>query len=601
MLQLEYKDYFMAELAEAKTRGLASQLENELREYLDGQIDVGERTNYSQAKLVRRIALFEGNTYPDGKFDSQGDYKFWFDIIAPRIDADVKNIDLDSRNIEAYSPRVKDALPSLIVNLKLREYLRKTGQAEELNSAIEEGEGWGNVVWCKTKDGYEREDLRNFYVINQTAFSLNDTPVIKRREFTQSELRAKKGTWDHIDEAIKNCKAELKSSSVEDQAYETTVPYYEIFQRDGEVRLSDLKEHKGKESSEEDREKYVLARVVAIGIKGQNQKGISIKYILFADELGRKKMSDLYKEYHRGRYKGVWFREGLYELLFDSQVRANQIGNQISRGLEWASKAFFTSDDKVIAQNLLTDMTNGDLIIGRNLRQIEVRMQGLDQLIADWNRVLQQANDIANSREVVQGINPPSGTPLGTTNLLNINANKLFDFLREKLAIPLSEIFEQWIIPELVKELKAEEILRLTGDSELLERFMRLAVDDWYVHNLIAIGPHAPEAAQVLKEKKFEELRLRSQLFMENIKELWEGYKPHVSVDIVGESLKTAEDLVALADFIKLETDPVRRTALIEMAMKRKGFDVGALPKSPPTPEVPSNSVGSASALIGAT
>jgi hypothetical protein len=95
----------------------------------------------------------------------------------------------------------------------------------------------------------------------------------------------------------------------------------------------------------------------------------------------------------------------------------------------------------------VTDLKNGDYVRSKNLRQVEVRLQGFDQLIAEWNRLVQLANDIANSREVVQGITPASGTPLGTTQIVDANANKLFDFIREKLSIPLREIFEQWIVP----------------------------------------------------------------------------------------------------------------------------------------------------------
>ena len=62
----------------------------------------------------------------------------------------------------AYSDAKIDELPCLIVNLKLKEYLWETCQAEEINSAIEEGSGWGNVVWKKIKEGYERVDLKEF-------------------------------------------------------------------------------------------------------------------------------------------------------------------------------------------------------------------------------------------------------------------------------------------------------------------------------------------------------------------------------------------------------------------------------------------------------
>ena len=126
--------------------GLATQIEDEIQEYLTGVVQIGEQNDFSEARLKRRISLFENHIYPTGKFDTQNNYKFWYDIISPRIDAEVKNIDFDTKNIEAFSPRLKDFLPSLIVNLKVGEYLKDTGQAEEINSAIEEGSGWGNIV-----------------------------------------------------------------------------------------------------------------------------------------------------------------------------------------------------------------------------------------------------------------------------------------------------------------------------------------------------------------------------------------------------------------------------------------------------------------------
>ena len=39
-----------------------------------------------------------------------------------------------------------------------------------------------------------------------------------------------------------------------------------------------------------------------------------------------------------------------------------------------------------------------------------------------------------------------------------------------------------------------------------------------------------------------------------------------------------------LATFIQLEIDPIRRQALIELAMAKKNIDVASLPKSEPQP-----------------
>src|SRR3990167_5298886 len=122
---------------ESVQSGLKAQIENEIQQYLTGVVQVSEDNNYSQSKLVRRISLFENHIYPTGKFDSQGNYKFWFDLSSSRIDSEVKNLDFDTKNVTAYSDRKIDELPNVITNLKIKEWLRENGQAEELNSAIE--------------------------------------------------------------------------------------------------------------------------------------------------------------------------------------------------------------------------------------------------------------------------------------------------------------------------------------------------------------------------------------------------------------------------------------------------------------------------------
>ncbi len=558
------------------------QIEQEVKDYLSASVPISEGYTFSQYALIKRIVLYENRHYPKGKVDKQGNYKYWFDIITPRIDAEVKNIDFDTSNIEVYSPRKIDELPAIITNLKVKEWLRENGQAEEINSAIEEGAGWGNIVWKKVNKGYERVDLKNFFVINQTAECLDETAVIERHQLTQSELRAKDGVWENVDKVIKSCSIDSYSSTVRGTDTPTTTPYYEIYERNGEVSEKDLFEAQGKGENIGDENKYILAKIVVAAKKGTGSD-VEAKYVLFADTISKMP----YKEYHRGRYKGRWFREGLIELLMDVQTRANEVGNQMARGLEWASKTIFVTEDKLIVQNILTDLKNGDILKAKGLTQVETRMNGFDQLSNEWNRIIQLANDIANSREVVTGESMPAGTPFRLSALLNQNANKLFDFIREKLAIPFSEIFEEWIIPQIVKDIKAQEILRITGDSDMLGRLQTMIIESWYVQNLIAIGPHSQVIAQALKDTKMEELKSRPQLLMSELTEVFNDFKPHVSVIITGEQLNLDADLQTIGNFASLESDPVRRTALIEMAMKKKGLDVAALPKSPPLPLQP--------------
>lgn len=560
---------------------LKDQITKEIRQYTTEVVNVGESYDYSQYKLVRRITLFESHTYPTGKFDSQGNYKMWYDGISSRIANEVKNIDFDTKDVKAYSDRTKDDLAVIITNLKLKEYLRDTGQDEEFNAAVEQGSGWGNLVWKKVKSSYQRMDLKNFYVINQLAEDLDDSPVIERHQLTSSELRAKIGVWENVKEVLTHAASDTFKGDIQSQAKDTTVPYYDIYERNGDVCLADLKRSKKEPVEAGDEDIYVFAKVIGAGVKS-TASGVAITYLLFAEEMKGKSNCDIYKEYHRGIYKGKWFREGLYELLFDGQVRLNQIGNQLALGLEFASKIIFQSKDKLIVQNILTDMKNGDVIRTEGLAQVPVAMEGFNQLVSEWNIVQQHMNDLANSSPIVTGEGMPQRMPFQEAALLNQNSNKLFDYFRQKLAIPFSGMFKEWIIPDLIESLNAEEVLRLTGDSTMLARLYGMIVDHWYLNNMIAIGPHGQSMADQLKQEQLTMLMGRPQLLMQGLKETFKEFEPSVSCVITGENSTLPQDMQTLSTFIALEQDPVRRSALIEMALSKKGFDVAALPKSAP-------------------
>ena len=558
-------------------------IENEIRGYETGQVQIVPGYRFSQYETIKRIMMFSNKKYTSGNIDSQGNYKYWYDVIGPRVDDEVKNIDFDTKDITLYSDSIKDTTGIFIADLALKEFLKNNEKATELNDAVEEGAGYGNVVWKKIKGDYVKSDPLNTYVINQLARTLDESSVIERAEMTQSELRAMKGAWENVDEVIKNCKSKGISSTKDgNKSEETEVPYYEVYERNGEVSLEQLKKAKGEENiSDTDKDKYVLAKIIVAGLEksggSDKGKGGSGKYVLFANEI--KAMP--YKEYHRGKYTGRWWREGLYEILFDVQIRINNCGNQISRALEYGARQNYYSKDSTIYKNILTDLQRGDIIKGE-IQRIDMKMDDIGNYIQEWNMLMQLADRLAKTSEIVQGESLPSGTPFRLGALLNQNAGKFYDFLREKLGLAIKSIIQDWTLPELMKDLKKKDVLRLTGDPKYLEKMHKMMVDAWYVKNLATIGPHNQEQAEMLKQGATEQLKAKPELFLKGLKGIFDDVKPRVQVLITGEAVNLAAELENLATFINLEMDPVRRTALIEMAMSKKGIDATMLPKSPP-------------------
>ena len=556
-----------------------STIQQEITDYFGGAIEIAEGINYSQYRLVRRIYLFKNKVYPRGKIDKQGSYKYWFDIIKPRMDNEVKNIDIDTKDILIFSDNpVKDFAPVFIANAQMKEYLWETGRAEEMNAVAELYSGDGNVLFKKVKGGYQTADPLNTYITIQTAETVDDTAIIERHMMTQSEIRSKEGVWNQtaIDHVIKDCGGKTFSPTLRTGTRSTTSPFYEVFERTGEISERALFEAQKREDSDKGSEsKYILAKIIVAGL---TDGGADEKNVLYAEALpAGKKMSDYYIEAHRGAYKGRWWREGMYELLFDHQIRANEIGNQLAKGLEWASKTFFRSKDIKTIQSLKTDLQNGDIIRSEDIQQVEVRMQGLDQLIADWNRLMADADAIANSFEVISGDSLPANTPFRLGQLLDVNATKLFVFLREKLGNAYSRVFRTWILPEMVKDLKGKDIFRLTGNADLIDMFFEIAANNWYIDNLVEIGPHTPETAMLLKATKMEELKKQDPL-IKNSREIWDDVIQRLYVTITGENTDLGSQLETLANVLQFEQDPARRAYLLDLIYKTKGIPLPPAP-----------------------
>jgi len=556
-------------------------IEKGIASYTGSPQEIKEGVFFSQYELIKRIGLFENQTYPEGRIDDEGSYLYWYDITTSAMRDRIKNKDFDTKNIRNYSYATSDALPVYVLNLLLAKELKEGRHAEKINDFMEKSDGWGNMLIKKIKkDGkktWQMFDPQNTYLTNIAAETIDETDIIERYEMTQSELK-KQEAWNKkaIKEVIDNCAGTSFQSSKDSNKKDAGKSMYEIFEYNGEIPLEVFKQEKGIKIRKGDEDKFIMVKAV---VSGLNQKKTGDKYTLYLEEI--KDMHEVYEEYHEAEYNGRWWRVGTREALFDCQIRANETGNQIAKGLEYASKTLLSSEDKLIVQNAMEDLRNGDIIFAKNLKQVDLRMYNFDQLIGEWNRNLVMRDMIANSREVVQGIVQPSGTTKAEVEQMNFNANKLFEFIREKLEISLKYIYDEWMLQGIIDNLKSKDILIITGNKEYYDKIIDMIVDSWYLQNLIALPPHGPDVAMALKEAKKTELLKNKEIYAKNSKEFWAGVKIRSEIVITGENMDLQGKSQIMREMIAMETDGVRRRAMIENQALKFGVDISGFPKNP--------------------
>ena len=546
-------------------------MQNEIGTYTSGEkVHVSQKVEYSMDKLINRIYQFKNQAYCDKINAETGVYQLYFDIIQSRVDTMIKNLRIDSKNIITFSRNHrKDFAAVFITNTQIRNWMEKNGENKKLRSIIELFCGDGNVILKKAGDGYAVVDPLKMIITNQTAETIDQTNIIEIHNMTASQIMSYEG-WDNKEEVISNdAYAGMTFSAAHKNSENTTnTPVYEIYEYTGEVTEEMYYELKGMDGGSP--HKYMLAKVIFAGLT--NTKTDKSR-VLFCTDLEGEKISDYYEDMHFGEYKGRFWREGLYERLMDHQIRYNDIANQLSAGLEWSSKVIYTSRDQGIVENLRTDIENGEVIIADDIQQLSVRMQGLDQLIADANRILREADTISHSFEVSRGESLPSGTPFRSAMLANENAGKMYSHLRQKFAMSFKRVFKEWVLPTVIKDIKGEDIYRITGDTQMIEMFHAIAVESWYMENLVKIGPHTAEQAEAIKQEKLEELKKMDPV-IENSKEIWSGVKGRLYVDITGENSDVQDQIQDLINLIGLEQDPNRVSWILDTIYRARNIPI---------------------------
>ncbi len=553
---------------------LHKRIETEINNYLSRKIEISGGVFFSQHKTINRIYKFKNRDLSGSKLNPDLSYDYYFDIVAPRSDSEVKNLRFDTKHVLAFSQNPRKDFPAVFIsNAMLKSWMADSGEDLKLKSAVEEFVGNGNIGFKKVTGGYETTDPLNTYVTNQQAETVDNTDLIERHEMTASQIK-EMTAWDQdvADNVIKDLGNKTFTAAKLTTAIESSSKKYEIYEYTGEVNEKEYNQIKGIENGDE--HTYLLAKVIVAGLE---KGGKGEKFTLFAEKL-KGKISDHYIYAHRGKYEGKFWRIGMYELLFDHQIRANEIGNQLARGMEWASKVIFKSKDSRVMQNIRADLDNGDVVITEDLAQVDVRMRGMDQLIADWNRVQLDADKLSNSFEVVRGESMPSGTPFRLTALIDANAGKLFTLIRQKITLPYKRVFREWVLPDMIKDLKGEDVFRFVGETEILDQLREIMVNSWYIKNLVNIGPHTKDIADAIKAEKLDELR-QSDPVIENMKEIWKGVLPRLFITITGENSDASDNIQDMVQLMQLEQDPVRLAFLLDSVYKIRGIPV------PPTPE----------------
>lgn len=572
-----------------------SKIRSEVDDFIRNSIEVVPNYTFNQYDTIKRINLYLASQFEDTS-QYNGRDKIFYNITTPRRDTVARFLDIDTKDIRLKDKAPKSEIAAMILSSKLGKYIQENKINHLLNRIVEELPSYGSVVLEKKDKGAEMVDIRNLF-LDPTVDSIEKSRFITTKHImTVMELEEMKGKgWDAdvIDGIIARTNAGHTKAA--DAPYEDTegnaniirsTPYVEVYRRFGLLEKGFVEDSKKEDM-------IMSVCVVANPFDFEDKEdGSTVENggILYKSEW-KKELP--FRDCHFTKVKGRWLGVGVVEALFPAQERVNELVNQKRISMELSTMHLFQTADPTVLGNVFTDLENGSIV--------KTKLQGSLQPIANEERNLpafnteQQsftllADRVSFANDILSGGQIPSSTPATNVVVQNNNATSIHLFKREKLTIFLKDFFVDLVIPDLIKSIKDEEIIRVAGDSSDLQaiddKIIEIRVENELKDMIIEGKEILPDTKQQITDKISTDLKKTGskrfvKVFKDYLKKKIEDVELDIFIDNEQEDVATVANntfsfLTTIAQNPQLLDDPVQKELVYSYA-KKIGVNVGKL------------------------
>ena len=539
---------------------ILEQLNKYLADY-EEEVDIADNHKFNLKKTINKIELYNASKFLSGDSDSQQNHKYFENIANPQCGNATKNIDLDRKDIEVHAENGKDRIKAMIYNNELKYWMRKANTGVLLNKIVENLPKYGSIILKKVGKDIKMIPLK-FIILDPAVsnldndFDIKSSYIVQRHSYNIMQLKKqKKWDKDKIDIIIEKLRKEKKNE----------IDVYEIY-----------------------------AEMENEYIKGAGKKGYSLGMAVVCDDetLYTQKIKKFpYKKVDYLTIEGRALGLGIIEMLFDPQRRWNEMCNQKALSMKLGSKHIYQSRDTTVASNIMTDLLDGEILkVNSEITPIATEERNLGAYSQEESKLMGVIRSLANAHEIMTGENLPSRTPFRLGALMNENAGKLFEFIRENVSLFLEEMIREWVLPQFEAGIVKEHIFELYDAKTIrlivekdINRRLNIAIKDY----VISSGEYpTKEEVDMLKETLMSK---HNDTEFAKIVERYLEFPKTLSIDITGESSNRTVELESMTNFMQLLgqnpillQDPQFRPMMEEIAGKI-GINPTLIPEGQPT------------------
>ncbi len=542
---------------------------------------------------IELSVLYKNSQLKTGKTE----FKPVRNITRPLLNLQYRAEGFGVKDIQLYVNDSKQYYKSLLV----RKYHDKWAQDNDIdtfiNSLIESYIDFGGVLVKNVNDKKpEVVPLESLAFCDQT--DILSGPLAIKHFYSPDQLLAMgakgwgnpaNGATATLKDVILLAREEKKKSPNGAQTAKTPGKYIEVFEIHGTMPNSFIDSNDGSEEYSDQ-----IQIICFYNKKNSQEKGF---ITLFKAKETKSPFKFLARDAIYGRALGL----GGAEELFDPQVWTNYAMIRKQDMLDAASKTLLSSDDPAVTQKQkVRDMENMEVIElapGTTINQINTFPKNValfENAIQEWE---QQAQSMSGASDALLGKQPTANTPFALHNLVAQQAQGLHEYRKGKLATFLNEIYRDWIIPNIEKDIAHNQkwIAELDlDDLQMVSQNLVVAETNKMVKGMILQGQiPTPDIQQQFQQLVQDEFKKKgSKHFLEILDGEFKNTDFGVEVNIASKQADLADKVNKLTNVFRtvigspyiLQSPPIAQ--LFNKIIEASGLDPIDLSnfKVPPMP-----------------
>lgn len=432
---------------------------------------VTEKVAFEIKNLIRTLRKNYWGIFDEQNDPTTGRDKVWPPLTESSVEGVVKNIDIDSKDINVRAKKYESVELANLVRASIKHQLDKQYFGELLDEAERQLAIDGTIVWktIEEKDPNTGEilakvrlvDLLNF-AIDPTARSIQEAQfVVERALITKDEFDSMNLPFNKDDVRVTRT-ASRNDKDLNTSIVNSSTDNVEFYEGWGLVPESLFT------GKEKDKDSLVQAKIQA---SGSNNGGFLIHNIE-----RNKKQYKPYEEAWYTRVHGRWYGKGIAEKVLPLQVYLNTIINiRVNRSYLSQLGIFKIKKGSKITPQMLSRLTSNGAIKVNNMNDIEqmVMQEASQASYTDEQNILSWAERVTQAFNIVTGEELPASTPATNAVLQSRNAQSGFTMVKEGFGMFIERWLNRHALPIIQKNFTPEYIVELTGEPNDLK-----ALDD---------------------------------------------------------------------------------------------------------------------------